>query len=127
VQITSLPEQVQPFLSELLEHGVDVWLIGSRVNQTAVLPNDWDVLIFGNPQLFNEIAAHEPISGVDVLVVVDGDNFKSPWPRQSDGHMNWGTLGDWKWQRIDSYTASYEGTSRRREGRVHQRAVRITS
>ena len=125
MQITKLPEQVQPLLAELLERGIDVWLIGSRVNPSTVPPNDWDILIFGNAQLFSEIAAHDPPSGVDALVVVDGEQFKSPWPRKSDGHVNWGRLANWNWQRIDNDTASYEGTNRQRGSRVQQCAVRI--
>lgn len=98
------------FQDELLSRGFSVWLIGSHANPTERQPADWDFMIFGTKALLDELTSQQPIPDVDAFVVFDGDNFKNPWPRASDGAIKKGSLKEWKWKSISEERASYEGT-----------------
>src|SRR5215203_644398 len=61
-----------------------IWLIGSRANPTTEPPNDWDLLVFANPTVLERLQALPELEceeKVDLLIVVDGDRFECPWPR----------------------------------------------
>jgi len=54
--IANLPQHIQAFVSDLLDKGVEVWLIGSRINMTGKPPADWDLLVFGDNTLLRELS-----------------------------------------------------------------------
>ena len=116
---------MQPLVADLLNRGHDVWLIGSRVNPTATPPRDWDIVVFGNPELLEEIRARKPINDLDILIVVDGDHFESPWPRASDNVTKEGSLSNWKWRPTDIDSVVYEGTKWPHDWGSPKRGVRI--
>jgi hypothetical protein len=128
--ILEAPEAIASFVGRLLQLGLEVWLIGSRANQTSTEASDWDLLVFGSQQLLESLAREAPIAGVDLLVVFDGEQFKSPWPRPEDGHFKCGSLTRWKWTKLSDDAATYEGskwiddetwdTSRKRAMRVRR-------
>jgi len=109
---------------------VEVWLIGSRANQSAKATSDWDLLVFGSLTLLNALAKEAPILGLDLLVVFDGEEFRSPWPRQEDGHYKTGRLERWQWAKLSEDAATYEGTKWPDDGPPEvamKRAIRIGS
>lgn len=65
-QILDLAEHVLDVINELTSDNsvVEIWLIGSRVNDTALASSDWDLLVFSNREL--EVRA-ERCAGVDIL------------------------------------------------------------
>ena len=84
----------------------EIWLIGSRANDRARENSDWDLLVFGCSQYFNELKRlGYPFSvPVDVLVVVGADKFLSPFGDKR------GSLSKWSWQLLTDSTARYEGS-----------------
>lgn len=88
----------------------EIWLIGSRANGTETTTSDWDLLVFGDEALLKELESRPEVGGADVLVVFDGDGFRSPWSRTDDGVMKTGTLSGWKWHFVSDAEATYEGT-----------------
>src|SRR2546425_3288000 len=104
------PREIAEFVRLLLQRGVEAWLIGSRANQSAKATSDWDLLVFGSQTLLDALAKEAPIPGLDLLVVFDGEEFRSPWPRQEDGHYKTGRLRRWRWTKLSEDAAMYEGT-----------------
>ena len=105
-----LPASVAAFVQSTCEAGHVVWLIGSQANATARTDSDWDLLVFGNQSLFEGLELLEPVDSVDLLVVHDGNAFRSPWNRTTDGAVKSGSLSGWSWQELSSTKATYEGT-----------------
>jgi len=82
-----------------------VWLIGSQASGRAQAGSDTDLLVFGPPGLIAAMrAALSPPSGIDCMVVVNGDDFEDPW--QAKG----GSLSRWNWILKSATEAQYEGT-----------------
>lgn len=110
MRIGELSNSVQPLVCRLLDEGLETWLIGSRANGVAKVTSDWDFIVFGSEDLIERLS-HEPTpENIDLLIVFDGNNFRSPWPRASDGIFKGGDLARWKWKRESRSTASYEST-----------------
>ena len=105
-----LPPDVQVLVQGLIAAGYPVWLFGSRANGTSTSASDWDLLVFGNEQLLNELVEARPIENVDLMVVYDGDAFKSPWSRDAEGAVKSGSLSTWSWSETSSVEATYSGT-----------------
>jgi len=101
--------EIQALVRSLRAKGAEVWLIGSRANPHPEPPNDWDFLAFGSAQLLKELSEEPAVAGVDLMIVHDGERFRSPWPRP-DGLVKWGELASWQWQRLNQSTAQYRGT-----------------
>lgn len=127
MKLPPMPEQVKSFAFGLVARGLEVWIIGSQVNRVENPPSDWDFIIFGDEDLINEMSQIKPVLHVDLLVVYDGDNFKSPWPRPSDGVIKTGSLSSWKWKQIRPNLASYEGTKWPDDWGSTKRAIKIPS
>lgn len=82
-----------------------VWLIGSQASGRAQADSDTDLLVFGPPGLIHAMRATlSPPSGIDCMVVVNGDDFEDPW--QAKG----GSLCRWSWVLKSATEARYEGT-----------------
>jgi hypothetical protein len=120
----SMPGPVKAVVSELASRGVELWLIGSRANARWRPQSDWDILAFGNSDLLNEFRLRDPIDGLDLLIVHNGDDFEGPWLRPSDGVTKSGSLIGWEWRRTGDDVATYMA-SRERPG--HSLEVDITT
>jgi hypothetical protein len=110
MNVEHLPSAIQLLIRPLLERHIEVWLIGSQANGNATVRSDWDFLVFGDAKLLRELSPLTPPPDLDLMVVYDGENFQSPWPRPTDGIHNGGDLALWKWSRTSRTTATYEGT-----------------
>ena len=106
-----MPSNISAALDELTRRCPEVWLIGSRANPTEKPPNDWDIVVLGDRALLDEFRTRAPVEGLDLLIVLDGDNFESPWPR-ADGATKRGSLSGWGWRKTDT-GAVYVGTKGR--------------
>ena len=107
-----LSAKLDPYLQALRNRsgGIkEIWLVGSRANGTAQPESDWDLIIFGDKQVLSELRSARDLyhEEFDVLVVYDGNRFKSPWKIKS------GSLNLWKWRRVSDKTAGYVGTKPR--------------
>lgn len=83
----------------------EVWLLGSRANNSATATSDWDFLIFveeGAREIIERLR-HFHREDVDLLVV-DGDSFERAW----GSPPKTGSLSSWKWVRQGPLTATYE-------------------
>lgn len=82
-----------------------VWLFGSQASGRAQAGSDTDLLVFGPPGLIAAIrTALSPPSGIDCMVVVNGNDFEEPWQDKR------GALARWKWVLKSASEAQYEGT-----------------
>ena len=108
--ILDAPRAVAAAVNELLERGDEVWLIGSRANGTAKATSNWDFIVIGSSGTLGRLRSQAPIPDLDLLVVFDGDEFSSPWPRIEDGNFKTGSLRRWQWQRLSEELATYEAT-----------------
>ena len=73
----------------------ELWLLGSRANDTARVESDWDLLAFATTNTFKDITVDLRFHRDDVdLLVVDasGDRFQKPW-----GSPKSGSLSSWAW------------------------------
>ncbi len=98
-------------LRELPIAGYEIWLFGSRANGSARTESDWDLLVVGSPQLLEQLANQRPFERCDLMVVVDGDNFVSPWLRHASADVKHGSLSEWRWKGLPDGEASYESSS----------------
>jgi hypothetical protein len=127
MQAANLPPHIQAFVADLLRRGFDVWLIGSRANPTNEQPNDWDFVVFGSAKLLEQLRSAKPIPDLDLLIVVDGENFEGPWPRATDGVIKHGSLTTWKWTQTGSDSATYKGTKLPDDWGSPKSAIRVSS
>lgn len=125
VKLTEFPEHMQPLIRDLLDRGLDIWLIGSRVNPTGEPPSDWDLIVFGSPEVLEEFSQQPPPGDLDLLVVTDGENFECPWPRPSDGVIKRGELTKWKWTPTSKTSATYAGTKWPKDWGDQKKAVLV--
>lgn len=93
-----------------------IWLFGSRANENAHNDSDWDMMVFADRTTFvglkTDILAFR--AKADVFVVIDGNNFRSPWDT-IDHSKRGGKLtgvGGWQWQDIGDGTAEYDAAQR---------------
>jgi len=129
-----LPEHIEEYLVGLTINSQDttsIWLFGSQVNGGARADSDWDILIFGNDRFLNHLKQHgpQPPSDVSIMIVYNGNNFKSPWPRKKDGVYERGSLSEWKWSYQSEGEAKYEGCKELPNGRLRTRwekAIRVS-
>jgi hypothetical protein len=103
-----LPENVSQLVEWLMAQTPtpsEIWLIGSRANGRATEESDWDFLVFACSKYLcklQEIGC--PLSLVcDILVVVDGNRFESPFDKKN------GSLDGWQWEIVDADHATYQG------------------
>lgn len=119
--MNSLPPEINRFLTEVREiDGVEAaWLIGSRVNGEPKATSDWDVILFATARVIEILSSRWPkgVADLDVLVVYDGENFRSPWPRLDTGTFKRGTLSNWEWKESRTDEAVY--TERKPAGGEH--------
>lgn len=127
MRLCEVPEGIRNLIGDMLTRGFPVWLIGSRANRTATSKSDWDFVIFGDKELLQELALLPQIQNVDVLVIFDGDNFRSPWPKAPNGEIKSGSLSRWKWVTLSETSATYEGTKWPNDWGSQKQAIRVTA
>ena len=88
----------------------EVWLFGSRADGSNGPDSDYDYLACADENTLRQLAATPSVKrdGIDLLVVFDGDNCRSPW---KDGdRVKGGSLKDWDWRAQPDGTATYKAT-----------------
>ena len=130
-----LPASVEKYLKSLIKSYPaisEIWLFGSRANDRAHEGSDWDLMIFANSETLERMKIKGPLppkdEKVSILIVYDGNNFISPWPREKDGHVESGSLGEWDWGNLTDTQAWYDGTRGRPNGTVEtqsERAIKL--
>ncbi len=92
-----------------------IWLLGSRSNNSYRDESDWDLLIFADKNILEELKRNSSFkkNGIDVLVVFDGDNFEGPWPDNKGTKK--GDLISWKWNQISNNEANYRSVKYKNE------------
>jgi hypothetical protein len=135
--LMSLPDSVSTHSSCVVNRcpGIaEIWLVGSRANLTQRDDSDWDFLLFADEDTLSALRAAPELArdDFDLLVVIDGDRFESPWQRMdTPGKFKRGRLANylgpdgievvtWEWSRISEAEAEYIG-----EELKPQRALRI--
>lgn len=90
----------------------EIWLVGSRANNTATPDSDWDYLAFADDDTLADLSSDKRfhLPGIDLFVVADGLHFFKPWvDGQTQKH---GSLGadDWDWKPKSNRVATYRAT-----------------
>jgi hypothetical protein len=106
----------------------EVWLLGSRANDTERPDSDWDYLVcLDDDRVFNALCQdwrRFKRPGIDLLVVPAGGDLAScPWT-EPDGYTKTLGLGDkpggLNWRTVSSTEATYrEPTDRKAEGPIN--------
>lgn len=125
MKVSDLATDIQPLVHDLLVCGNEVWLIGSRANGYSKHTSDWDFIVFGDDSLLQKLSELPAPERVDLLVVTDGQNFRSPWPRILDGVYKQGELAKWKWSRKSASAATYESTKWPDDWGTERTALRV--
>jgi hypothetical protein len=88
----------------------EVWLIGSRANESARADSDWDYIVFADERTLSLLRCDESLRrpDIDVLMVFDGDSFEEPWPTAH--RKKHGSLHGWGWRRLAMKKAVYRAT-----------------
>jgi predicted nucleotidyltransferase len=105
-----VPPEIASVRTRLLARNVEIWLIGSRANNTAKETSDWDFVVFGGREVLAALQRETRVPSLDFLVVVSADKYIRPWPRPEDGEPKRGNWRLWKWQKISEDQATYEAT-----------------
>jgi predicted nucleotidyltransferase len=81
-----------------------IWLFGSRANNNANENSDWDLMIFGDNQIFSSLQNDKDFNNnkFDLLVVTNSDNFASPYDASKKG-----SLANLEWKKISTDKAIY--------------------
>jgi hypothetical protein len=116
-------EEYVEYLTDAYPDVQEVWLFGSRANDTARPDSDWDLLVWSNEDhLLNKLSRNKRFrrAGIDLFVVVGrwaarrwplvGQLAVQPWPAD-DGQPKqlWldDRAGGLNWQYVTSFEARY--------------------
>lgn len=107
----AMNDKIKQYIESLTTHYSDIksiWLIGSRANNSHREDSDWDLLVFADNKIFNELKLNKTFRNntVDLLIVFDNQNFEKPWADEK-GTKN-GSLSEWKWNELSSNEATYK-------------------
>src|SRR5688500_221105 len=88
----------------------ELWLFGSRSNNTYRPDSDWDLFAFANPQTLRDLSTdtRHQRPDIDLVIVLNGDEFRESWG--DNPKRRW--FSEWEWTRISSTEASYTSHSR---------------
>lgn len=94
------------FLMEQCPTIEEVWLIGSRANNSATAESDWDFIAFGSAETVPYLRSRKDLyqEDVDLLIVYDGNQFQEPWGQPSKT----GSLSKWGWRVVVDGQAIYD-------------------
>jgi len=108
-----LPPEIRSYLQELAETYPDiesVWLLGSRANEACTEDSDWDLLVFANRAILNQLRSTFSLrrNHVDLLIVYDDDRFEAPWVEKGYKAPKQGSLKKWEWDVASPDLANYK-------------------
>lgn len=112
--MTPLSQEISAALDELrrIDGVKSAYLIGSQASGKANSTSDWDILLFGSESALRQIQQmwpRCPHPGLDLLVVYDGENFRSPWLEEGRTRPKGGSLSGWEWrEQADQGIATYK-------------------
>lgn len=111
VMVAIMKQKVEQYITNLVARhpGIkSIWLFGSRANNSYREDSDWDLLVFANQQIFNELKETKSIHDhkIDLLIVFNNKDFENPWPDEKDTKK--GTLKDWEWNELSPSEATYK-------------------
>jgi len=119
--IKLLINDINSFLNKLVNKYAEIdsiWIFGKRANGDHNDKSDWDLFVFANDKVLSllksdiEMKIETEKSNIDLLVVIDGDNFKAPWKRPGEENKEYKEgcltcLGGFSWLEIAEYEANY--------------------
>ena len=112
--VRDIPQQILSYVRELASRhkGIrEIWLFGSRANNTATETSDWDLLVIADREVLESLVNdYKEPDFVDLLVVYDRNNFEGPQKRESDGAVKRGSLISWEWHQVGPEEAEYKAT-----------------
>ena len=106
----NIDNQVKQYINNLISYYplIDsIWLLGSRANNSYNDDSDWDLLVFANKDILEDLRRNNYFKekGIDVLIVFDGENFEGPWPDNKG--IKRGDLTSWNWDNVSDKEATY--------------------
>jgi len=112
--IVQTAEEASKYISDLVDAypGIhEAWLFGSRANCSANSASDWDYMVFADQATLEKLRSHSRFNctGIDLMIVTDGDHFASPWTeysRSKTGRLA-AVNGGWHWTRLSRTKAMY--------------------
>lgn len=101
-------EEIENYICSLVkafEAIKEIWLFGSRANNTFNPASDWDLIVFADYATLSAMQNHPELEKqkIDLLVVHNGDDFICPWGDPPKG----GDLKGWEWQKSSEAEAEY--------------------
>jgi hypothetical protein len=113
---TELAAALLPYLENLAKQCpglLEVWLFGSRANETAHNGSDWDLMIYGRPGIFDSLSAKRTLEceNVDLFVVQGSGGCQALCSKPSPArkHPKKLSLSEMEWRRSSSTSAHYVG------------------
>lgn len=106
-----LEPEIKTYIEQLVAaypNITNIWLLGSRANNTSHVDSDWDLLVFGSQDIFKSLQndSRFNLNSVDLLVVYNGMDFEKPWGEKTKS----GSLPGWDWKELNSNNATYRAT-----------------
>ena len=101
-------DELEKYIKELTNafEGIKIiWLFGSRANNRNKPLSDWDLLVFADIKTYEDIKIDEyhHRGAVDLLIVIDGNQFIKPWGEEKKGSIN-----SWHWEVVSESEAEYD-------------------
>lgn len=107
----NISREVEKYMEALTTRFPEIqscWLIGSRANGTSRLDSDWNLLVFADQEVFDELRKKTLFKRgiIKLFVVFDGENLEEPWPEGDEPKK--GSLASWEWNVISNNEATYK-------------------
>ena len=85
-----------------------IWLFGTRANNSYRSDSDWDLLVFGNQQILDDLKRNDTFYNdqIDLMIVFNDNEFEKPWSDEKG--VKHGSLRSWEWLEISSKEATYK-------------------
>ena len=114
-----IPELLNDYINKLTsEFNIEeIWLFGSRANNTARGDSDWDIWAFANSEVLSALKGRADYKSkdIDLMIVYDKNNWEQPWTtlaNTGEERTKHGQLlsNACDFKRIDDKTAEYCAT-----------------
>jgi hypothetical protein len=117
-------EELSAFVSHVLLHGLEiraVWSVGHA--DADAVPGRCELLVFADRPTLQRLrkSAHPHRADIDLLVVVDGDQFENAWGE----HRVSGSLARWAWRQVSPELAYYDESKWAERGGEGGSVVRV--
>ncbi|HEY1289434.1 MAG TPA: hypothetical protein VGF58_13990 [Burkholderiales bacterium] len=126
-------EEMSAFISNVLLRGLEiraVWSVGHADDDADAAPARSELLVFADRPTLQRLreSARPRRADIDLLVVVDGDQFENAWGERRVS----GSLARWAWRQVSPELAYYDESKwAEREGesgavvRVRRKAILV--